>query len=119
MAIRVVAEAPGAYAAWRQNQTRPAEPAAPDRARGQALFVAHCGACHAVRGAEAGGLLGPDLTHLMTRQTLAAGAAANDTGGLSGWIANPQALKPGAQMPAALLSGPQLAATVAYLETLK
>ena len=55
----------------------------------------------------------------MSRQTLAAGAVPNDKSGLSGWIANPQALKPGAEMPATFLSGQQLSATVAYLETLK
>jgi cytochrome c oxidase subunit 2 len=120
MAVRVVAQAPGAFEAWRRRQVTPAS--TPDGGLaliGQNLFVAHCGACHTVRGTDAGGIVGPDLTHLMSRETLAAGAAPNDTSGLSGWIANPQALKPGAKMPATFLSGPQLSATVAYLETLK
>ena len=55
----------------------------------------------------------------MSRQTIAAGAAPNNVGALSGWIANPQALKPGALMPATWLSGPDLQATVAYLQTLR
>jgi cytochrome c oxidase subunit 2 len=120
MAIRVIAGSPGDYETWRQAQLRPS-PAPTDEAAlaGQALFVAHCGACHTVRGTPAGGGVGPDLTHLNSRQTLAAGAVANTVGGLSGWIADPQSIKPGARMPATFLSGPQLSAVVAYLETLK
>ena len=64
-------------------------------------------------------VVGPDLTHLMSRATLAAGTVPNTIGGLSGWIGNPQALKPGARMPKTYLSGPQLSAVVSYLETLK
>ena len=94
MAIRVMAQAPADFEAWRLGQIQPAS-------------------------SPAGGIVGPDLTHLMSRQTLAAGAVPNDKSGLSGWIANPQALKPGAEMPATFLSGQQLSATVAYLETLK
>ena len=75
--------------------------------------------CHTVRGTRAHGTKGPDLTHLMSRRSLAAGALANTVGGLSGWISDPQSLKPGAKMPPTFLSGPQLSATVAYLETLK
>jgi cytochrome c oxidase subunit 2 len=116
MAIRVVAQTPGAFAAWRNGQILPAD-ASP--LSGQQLFVARCGACHTVRGGGAGGIAGPDLTHLMSRATIAAGTVPNDRAGLSGWIANPQALKPGARMPATLLSGPQLTDVVAYLETLK
>jgi cytochrome c oxidase subunit 2 len=116
MAVSVVAEPPAAFAAWRRAQVLPAGAAA---SPGEALFVARCGACHTVRGTGAGGIAGPDLTHLMSRATLAAGAVANTAGGLAGWIADPQAIKPGARMPATYLSGPQLTATVAYLETLK
>jgi cytochrome c oxidase subunit 2 len=120
MAVRVVAQAPADFATWRRGQLAPA--ASPTEASvltGRTLFVVRCGACHTVRGTDAGGVHGPDLTHLMSRATLAAGAIPNDVSGLSGWIANPQALKPGAKMPATFLSGPQLTAMVAYLETLK
>lgn len=120
MAVRVVAQTPTAFETWREAQSRPAMiPSAAPAQTGQNLFEVHCGACHTVRGTDAGGIVGPDLTHLMSRRTIAAGAVSNDTSGLSGWIANPRALKPGALMPATLLSGPQLSATVAYLETLK
>jgi cytochrome c oxidase subunit 2 len=120
MALYAIAETPAAYAAWRQNQLQPAIlPTQPGALAGQDVFVAHCGACHTVAGTSAGGIRGPDLTHLMSRGTLAAGALDNTPNGLSGWIADPQSIKPGAKMPATLLSGPQLRAVVAYLETLK
>lgn len=151
MGLDVVAEAPAAFETWRQGQLRPAAaPVTAPEIAGEALFEAHCGACHAVRGASAqgaavadfigpvtvaslaaeaaarpargkgaGGIVGPDLTHLMSRSSLAAGAVPNTVGGLSGWIANPQALKPGARMPATYLSGSQLSSVVNYLETLR
>ena len=55
----------------------------------------------------------------MSRQTIAAGLLPNTEADLSGWVSNPQALKPDAQMPATNLSGPDLRAVTAYLETLK
>jgi cytochrome c oxidase subunit 2 len=115
MAAFVTADPPAAFEAWRANQLRAAAAAA---SPGEQLFVQRCGACHTVRGGEAGGVAGPDLTHLMSRQTLAAGTVPNTRDGLSGWISNPQALKPGARMPATDLSGPELGQVVAYLETL-
>jgi cytochrome c oxidase subunit II len=63
--------------------------------------------------------MGPDLTHLAGRRTIGAGILANTRGNLSGWIANPQAAKPGVRMPATPLSGDELNALVAYLETLQ
>jgi cytochrome c oxidase subunit 2 len=119
MALFVIAQTPADFQAWRQAQSEPARPLPPDAAPGEAVFAARCGACHTVRGGAAHGAEGPDLTHLMSRQTLAAGALPNTTGALMGWIANPQALKPGARMPATYLSGPQLAQLGAYLETLR
>ena len=119
MAAFVIAEAPEAFEAWRQGQLRPAPPAAPAAASGEALFVARCGSCHRVRGTGAGGRLGPDLTHLMSRATLAAGVVPNTPAGLAGWIANPQALKPGARMPASGLDGVELGQVTAYLGGLK
>jgi cytochrome c oxidase subunit 2 len=120
MAVYVIAEPPAAFDAWRHGQILAALSAAsPESAAGQAVFQARCAECHAVRGTPAHGEKGPDLTHLMSRQTLAAGALPNTTGALSGWIANPQALKPGAKMPPTYLSGPQLVELRAYLETLR
>ena len=120
MGLRVIADAPAAFEAWRAAQIRPAsDPADPVALAGRDLVVARCGACHTVRGTAAGGEMGPDLTHLMSRSTLAAGAAPNNPSGLTGWIANPQAIKPGSRMPATWLSGPQLAQARAYLETLR
>jgi len=130
MGLDVVAEPPAAFEAWRRGQLRPAPiPSDALALAGREVFLAHCGSCHTVQGVDtradaararaAGGALGPDLTHLMARSSLAARTVTNSVGGLSGWIANPQALKPGAKMPATFLSGPQLSATVAYLETLK
>jgi cytochrome c oxidase subunit 2 len=115
MAAFVTADPPAVFEAWRTNQLRAASVVA---SPGERLFVRRCGACHTVRGREAGGVSGPDLTHLMSRQTLAAGTVPNTLDGLSGWIANPQALKPGARMPTTGLSGPELGQVVAYLETL-
>jgi cytochrome c oxidase subunit 2 len=117
MAAFVIADPPDAFEAWRQAQLQPA--AATPLAGGSALFVERCGACHTVRGTGAGGVSGPDLTHLMSRATLAAGTVQNTISGLEGWIANPQALKPGARMPATDLSGAELGQVTAYLETLK
>jgi len=120
MAAFVVADTPAAFEAWRRGQLAPAPtPASPLTMAGARVFQAHCSACHAVRGTQADGIVGPDLTHLMSRQTIAAGALPNDGASLAGWVANPQALKPEAKMPANNLTGPQLNAVVAYLETLR
>src|SRR5437764_4275175 len=119
MGMAVIADPPAAFEAWRQGQLLPAAPPAAAVQYGQRVFLTRCGACHTVRGTDAGGVLGPDLTHLMSRQALAAEAVPNTVAGLSGWIANPQALKPGTTMPATWLSGGELQATVAYLRTLR
>jgi cytochrome c oxidase subunit 2 len=120
MAAFIVAEPQAAFEAWRQGQlATAAAPADPDTTAGEALMVSRCGGCHTVRGTTAGGVLGPDLTHLMSRRTLASGAFANTPGNLLGWISDPQSAKPGAQMPATYLSGPDLSHLRAYLATLQ
>jgi cytochrome c oxidase subunit 2 len=120
MGFTVVAEPAADFAAWRARQARPAPtPVGPAAIQGEQVFVHTCGSCHTVRGTAAHGRHGPDLTHLMSRATIASGALANTRGNLAGWIANPQALKPGALMPMTFLSGPRLTAVEAYLETLK
>ena len=119
MAMIVVAEPAQDYLRWTQAQ-RQAAKAPPTAAllHGEQVFLARCAACHAVRGRDAGGILGPDLTHLMSRHTLAAGTLPNTSGNLAAWIADAQAIKPGSRMPTLQLSGPDLNAIVGYLQTL-
>lgn len=98
---------------WAQAQRRPA-------AGANALFAAHCATCHAVRGTQAAGVLGPDLTHVGSRLTIGAGLLPNNAGALAGWIASNQHLKPGNLMPAFHhFSGAELRALAGYLESLK
>lgn len=118
MAMVVVADTPQDYAAWRTGQLRPAPVADGPVHPGADVFESHCGACHTVRGTPAGGLLGPDLTHLMSRRTIAAGILPNTPGNLAAWISDPQALKPGSRMPAPRLSPTELQAVLGYLRTL-
>lgn len=119
MALYVAADPPAAYAAWAQRQRQAgAAPASPEAMMGEQVFVGRCGKCHTVRGTDAGGVVGPDLTHLASRKTIAAGLLPNTTGNLEGWMLNPQALKPGAKMPAIPLSPAELHAVAAYLEGL-
>jgi len=119
MQFYVIAETPAEFRTWLDAQLKPAAPPpTPDLARGEKAFVFHCGACHTVRGTKAGGTVAPDLTHLMSRKTIASGALPNNIGTLSGWIANPQALKPGTLMPTLYLSGPELTDIRSYLATL-
>jgi cytochrome c oxidase subunit 2 len=75
--------------------------------------------CHNISGTAANGRFGPDLGHLMSRATIASGAAANTTQNLRLWIQNPDAIKPGSLMPAMKLSDSDLDAVTAYLETLR
>ncbi|MBN9505807.1 MAG: cytochrome c oxidase subunit II [Altererythrobacter sp.] len=120
MAFEVVAEPPAQYAAWRRAQLQTAPPpATPAQAEGLALVEYRCAVCHTVRGTTAGSNVGPDLTHVMSRRMLAAGTLPNNRAMLAGWIEDPQGVKPGTLMPAQQLSGPQLQALLAYLETLK
>ncbi len=120
MDLLVVAESPAAFAAWRAAQIALAPaPRSAVIAAGERDFVYHCGACHRVRGTDAGGTVAPDLTHLMSRRILAGGVVPNTIGNLSGWIADPQAIKPGTHMPNLYLSGPQLQSVRVFLETLK
>lgn len=120
MALVVVAEPPDQFQAWWNAQLRPA-PAATSHevALGERQFEFRCGACHAVRGTNAGGTVAPDLTHLMSRSIIAGGVLPNTIANLSGWIANPQDIKPGTRMPNLYLSGPELQDIRSFLLTLK
>jgi cytochrome c oxidase subunit II len=120
MAVHVIAEDRPRFEAWRQQQLRGAATARePLALRGNDVFMAHCSVCHSVRGTGASSWLGPDLTHLMSRHTIASGTLSNNTGNLAGWIADAQALKPGTRMPSMQLSPQDLRAVVAYLQTLQ
>jgi cytochrome c oxidase subunit II len=121
MAFLVIAEPAEQYEAWaeRQRQNAP-EPADAQQKHGRELFVGGtCAMCHAIQGTPASARHAPDLTHLASRQTLAAGTLPNATGHLAGWILDPQRIKPGVNMPANPLSPDDLQALLAYLGTLK
>ena len=102
------------------SRPMPKAPAPPDSRPlyGAEVFMTRCKDCHAVRGTPARGHLGPDLTHVMSRRMIASGMLVNNTGNLSGWVANAQALKPGSRMPAMDLTPQDLHAVVDYLQTL-
>jgi cytochrome c oxidase subunit 2 len=120
MALDVVAEPPDDFNRWRASQLKSAgAPQTQPQARGQQLVEYRCGLCHSVRGTSAGARSAPDLTHLMSRRSLAAGTLANNPGSLAGWVQDPQSLKPGALMPAQYLTAAQLNDVLAYLETLR
>ncbi|WP_363346045.1 cytochrome c oxidase subunit II [Methylocystis echinoides] len=119
MAIAVVAETPEAFQAWRVAQLHPAEAQQGGLIEGEALFQARCSACHTVRGTLAGGKLGPDLTHVASRLGIAANTLQNTTATLSGWIADPQRIKPGNKMPTLDLQASELGAIRRYVQSLK
>ncbi|HEY0435197.1 MAG TPA: cytochrome c oxidase subunit II, partial [Phenylobacterium sp.] len=121
MALLVVADPPDAFQAWWDGQLRPADPPAdPLRQRGrQVLESQPCVMCHTVRGTQAAGKVAPDLTHLASRRTLAAGTLPNNRGNLAAWIVDPQTIKPGAQMPTMTIPPSDLQALLAYLEGLR
>jgi cytochrome c oxidase subunit 2 len=78
-----------------------------------------CGLCHTIAGTPESGRVGPDLTHLASRRSIAAGTLPMGKGNLYGWVADPQSVKPGNKMPTIGLEPNQLHSVVAYLETLK
>ena len=121
MTATVVAQPADQFRAWLANMARPARaPAGAQAQRGRTAFLTEgCGACHQLRGTPAHANVGPDLTHLRTRMTLAAGTIPNDTAHLAAWIADPQHYKPGNRMPALELSGADFGAVLAYLASLE
>jgi cytochrome c oxidase subunit II len=119
MLLRVSVDGPEDFAAWVRAQQRPAVEDAGAIA-GRRVFERNaCMNCHTVAGTPADGRFGPDLTHLMSRATIAAGAAENTHKNLRLWIQNPAAIKPGSLMPAMKLSDADLNAVVSYMETLQ
>jgi len=119
MLLRVYVDTPEQFAAWIQYQQQPARED-PAVAAGRRVFETEaCMNCHTISGTAATGRFGPDLTHLMSRATLASGAIDNTPANLRQWIKSPDTFKRGALMPAMQLSDEQLDEVTAYLETLK
>jgi cytochrome c oxidase subunit 2 len=119
MLLRVSVDRPEDFAAWVRAQQRPALQDEKAGAGKHVFETTSCINCHAVSGTPADGRFGPDLGHLMSRKTIASGAAENTTANLRLWIQNPDAIKPGSLMPAMKLSDADLDAVTAYLETLR
>jgi cytochrome c oxidase subunit II len=119
MLLRVSVDSPEDFDAWVRAQKQPAVQDEKEGAGRRVFETTACVNCHTVGNTNATGQFGPDLTHLMSRRTLAAGAADNTAENLRLWIQNPDALKPGSLMPAMKLSDPDLDALVRYLETLQ
>jgi cytochrome c oxidase subunit 2 len=122
MGLVVVAEDSTRFKQWAAGQLMPgASPADALTAEGQRLFVGGpCSMCHTVRGTPALAQVAPDLTHVGSRLSIAAGTLPNTLGNMEGWIANAQSLKPGAKMPTlTAFNGAQLRALAAYVSSLK
>jgi len=121
MALNVVAEPMDEFLTWIQHQREPAaEPSTDLERRGQQVFLqSPCVTCHAIRGTDAGSHVGPELTHVASRLTLAAGTLPNARGHLAGWIANSQSIKPGNRMPPNPLAPDDLQAVLAYVRSLR
>jgi cytochrome c oxidase subunit 2 len=118
MLLRVYVQSRQEFDHWVAEQSQPVHTST-SASEGQYIFeTTACINCHAVNGTVADGRFGPDLTHLMSRETIAAGAAPNTRENLRLWIQNPDSIKPGSKMPAMGLSDHQLDAVTAYLATL-
>lgn len=119
MLIRVIAESPEDFEKWLAAQAKPAVEDASVKADREVFFSESCVNCHRIRGTTADGVFGPDLTHLMSRETIAAGMIQNTPADLERWVNDPQDVKPGCLMPAFKLDEKRLKSVVRYLETLK
>ena len=121
MAMRVFAQPRPQFQSWLRNMAAPARsPATGAERRGEQVFMSsQCASCHEIRGTSAQGTVGPDLTHLAGRTTLAADTIPNNAVWLRRWIEDPQTIKPGNKMPALGLGGSQLRTVVAYLRSLR
>jgi cytochrome c oxidase subunit 2 len=119
MLLRVYVQPREEFDRWIQEQSRPARKGDTVSAGQKVFETTACMNCHKVAGTVADGRFGPDLTHLMSRETIAAGIVANTPENLRRWIQNPEAFKPGSLMPAMGLSDQALDAVTAYMETLR
>ena len=121
MSFYMVADSGPQFQQWLSQQAQSSvSPSTPQTVHGQQVFLTHaCVMCHTIRGTPAGSRVGPDLTHLASRATIAAGMLPNSIGNLGGWILNAQSIKPGCRMPPNQMTGSELQDLLAYLETLK
>jgi cytochrome c oxidase subunit 2 len=121
MALNVVAEPMDKFQEWVRHQREPAqEPTTGEEMRGRDVFMqSTCVTCHAIRGTDAGSHVGPELTHVASRLTIAAGTLPNARGHLAGWIANSQSIKPGNRMPPNALAPQDFQAVLTYVRSLR
>jgi cytochrome c oxidase subunit 2 len=119
MLLRVVADKPEDFQTWIKAQQQPAHTTEAPAGSQRAFESLACVSCHMVRGTASAGKFGPDLTHLMSRQTLGAGVITNNSKNLRVWVDNPQDPKPGCFMPSMKLTDNELTSVVSYLEALK
>ena len=119
MLLRVIVDSHADFDRWIEAQRRPAQTDG-SVSRGRQVFEAtSCVNCHTIAGTLADGSFGPDLTHFMSRDTIASGAAPNTPQNLRLWIRNPDAIKPGSRMPAMNLSDEDIDAVADYLASLR
>jgi cytochrome c oxidase subunit 2 len=119
MLLRVYVQTRDEFDHWIQEQSQPAQ-LGDTVSAGQRIFErTSCINCHTIAGTVANGTFGPDLTHLMSRETIAAGAVANTPEYLRQWVRDPDVIKPGSKMPSMGLSDPDVNSVVQYLETLR
>jgi len=121
MRIRVIAQSQAGFETWeRAQEAIPVIPSTGEPAMGAKYFQElSCASCHTIRGTAAHARIGPDLTHVASRETLGAGRLANTPANLSSWLHDPQLLKPGCKMPNLHLTRQQQDSLVSYLETLR
>jgi cytochrome c oxidase subunit 2 len=121
MRLVLHADPPEQFEQWRQEQLATAREPADDRQKhGRDVFMtSSCVLCHTIGGTDANATAGPDLTHVASRDTIAAGALRNTPANLSSWILAPQRFKPGVMMPATQLPPEDLSALTAYLGSLQ
>ncbi len=119
MLLRISVDSTEDFDAWVRAQQQPAAQDEKTIAGRRVFETTACINCHAISGTAANGRFGPDLTHLMSRDTIASGAAGNTTENLRLWIQDPEAIKPGSLMPAMKLSDTDLGALVRYMESLR
>ncbi len=119
MLLRVIADTPQNFKTWTEQQQKPAEDNPQVSQARDAFGQLACVNCHMIRGTPSVGKFGPDLTHLMSRQTIGAGVLVNDQKSLRGWVNDPQDAKPGCFMPSMKLTDQELDQVVSYLQSLR
>ncbi|HTX89162.1 MAG TPA: c-type cytochrome, partial [Bacteroidales bacterium] len=121
MRIRVIAQVPEDFDRWLREQKHP--PPVPADSIGEAgarIFLGKaCSGCHAIAGTPAQSHIGPELSHVASRETLGAGVLTNTPENMTRWMKDPQKVKPGARMPDFKLNEDELTCLVTYLEGLK